>query len=414
MRFVSTRTPHAPSVSFLEAVRDCLPSDGGVYMPVDIPRLPSAFFGNMSLMSFRELGYIIMTTLLGNEFEHSFIKNIVDSAFTFPVPLHVLDSRNMVAELFHGPTLSCKDISSAFMASFLKKIRAVRPSSRPLVILMASTGSTGAAMASAFAGFKDTHLIITYPRGVLNTLERAQIASLGPSVHAIEVAADIDGCKDLVRHLLEDEDLKDSFILTSANSLNVARILPQIPIFFNIAARLTERDMDYTKTTVSIPAGNFGLATAAVMARRMGLRFNNLIAVRAAHDNSQSYARAITQKKPSGLNRLNLLASPDIELPEVFITNRMIADTINSTMDRYAYLPDPHTAAALHAGAGAPLLVALGTAHPARSLDAMTAITGRPVELPLQFHPFVGARSLPVRLAPTVPALKRYITQHIK
>lgn len=383
-------------------------------MPVDIPRLPAAFFGNMSLMSFKELGYIIMTTLLGSEFEHSFIKNIVDSAFTFPVPLHQLDSRNMIAELFHGPTLSCKDISSAFMASFLKKIRAERQSVRPLVILMASTGSTGAAMASAFAGFKDTHLIIAYPRGVLNTLERAQIASLGPSVHAIEVAADIDSCKDMIRRLLDDEELKDAFTLTSANSLNMARILPQIPIFFNIAARLSELNIDYRNATVSIPAGNFGMATAALMARRMGLNFERLIAVRAAQDGHQSYARAITQKNPSGLTRLNLIAANDIELPEVFVTNEMIADTVNSTMQRYGYLPDPHTAAALRAGEGAPVLVALGTAHPARSLDAMTAITGRPVKLPLQFHPYVGARSVPVRLAPTVPALKKYITQHIK
>lgn len=429
MKYVST--DRSEEVDLRRAVESCYAHDGELYMPASLPTLPRAYFNNIEQMSLTEIAYVVMTSLLGTDIDASILKDIVDKTFDFKMPLVHLDGDTWVLELFHGPTMAYKDIGAQFLAAFIDKFS---PHGKRMRVVVATTGNTGGAVANALRRAEGTDVIILFPKGTLSRAQQAQLSTGNPNIHLVEVAGTISQCKAMTRQAVTD----DSQALTvCANTHNILRILPQVAIFFYAYAQLRGKTgAKADNFTVSIPCGNLSNLTAAVIARRMGLPMGFIVAGCNANDDlarvldgsltpdkvnrtaRPTLAWAMDSGYPVNLKRIMYLYGNDIaamrhDIAAASIDDDAIANTIVDTIDNDGYTPDPHTAVALAAAknkapVGRPCVV-LATAHPAKSLDKMTAVTGRSVELPLQYTRFMDRPVSPVKMAPTYAALARYI-----
>lgn len=436
MLYVSTNGNK--TVSLRQAVEQCYAGDGHLYLPQQLPQLPKAYFNNIEQMSLREIAFVVMRTLLDNEIEASMLKDIIDHSFDIPMPLCELKPEHFVMEMFHGPTMAFKDFGARFLSEVIKHYH--RPEQHRVRIYVATTGNTGGAVANAIGAVDGIDVFILFPREALTRSQRAQFSNIAPNIHPIEVAGNISHCKAMVRQAIEDHELNENTRQVCANTQNVMRILPQVVFFFHAYARLREKlGTKADGFTVSIPCGNLSNLTAAVIARKMGLPLGQIIAGCNANDDFKrvldgslsldavnrtarpTLAPAMDSGYPVNLPRLLSLYHSDInamraDIVAVAATDDNIADTINNTIFDNHYAADPHTAVALYAAKkaapdGKPV-VALATAHPAKSLDTMTSITGRTVELPLQYTRFMAKPATADKLAPSFHALKRYITTH--
>lgn len=437
MRYVSTET-HL-TASFQQAVTQCYAPDSGLYLPEPLPVIPRAYFNNIEEMSLREIAYVVATAFLSGVTPPRVLKQVVDDTFDFPIPLVGLDGGDdapvRILELFGGPTLAFKDISARFMARYLRTVP--RPQRRDIALVVATTGNTGAAIAHAFDGTEGVQVIVLYPRGAMSAAEVAQFAGAAPNVHALEVAGDIDMCKRMVRGAVTDTDLTERIPVVSGNTNNIIRLLPQIVYFFHAYARLRAKERNPDGFTLAIPCGNLSNLTSAVMAKRMGLPAGLIIAGCNANESTarllggdfsdavahvparRTLARAMDLGYPTNFPRLKALygGNPEAlraEIKAATVSDDEIARTIRETADATGYLMDPHTAVAYAAlRRTGPLdrpAVVLATAHPAKSPGQMEAITGLRPELPAsrrRCESVPGAR--PVKIAPTVPALKKFI-----
>ncbi len=433
MRYIST---NGTSVADLRtAVTQSFAPDGGLYLPERIPLIPRAYFNNIEEMNAREIAYVVVTSLLGGETDAARLKAVIDGTFTFNMPMRHLRDGVDVLELFDGPTLAFKDISAKFIAEFLRMFPS--DDSRRHLCLVATAGNTGAAIANAFVHNRDYDVAVMFPRGSLSRSQQAQFTTVGDNIHAIEVGGSVGQCKQMTREAMSDPDVAAKFLPICVNTHNVLRILPQVAFFFYAYSRLKASGAGADGFTVSIPCANLSNLVAAVMAKRMGLPIGRIIAACNANDdfvrvldgellpgsvNSNSrptLAWAMDSGYPTNLCRIMALYDGNIDavrrdVVAVSVTDTEIADTINSELDRSGYLADPHTAVALAAlerldsDAGSRSVV-LATAHPAKSLDKMTAVTGRAVELPLQLTRFMVKGSAPIKLPPTYHALKKFL-----
>lgn len=435
MLYVSTNGNK--TVSLQQAVEHCYAGNGNLYLPQRLPQLPRAYFNNIEQMSLREIAFVVMRTLLDDELEASILKDIVDRSFDIRLPLVELQPDHYVLEMFHGPTMAFKDFGTRFMSEVIKHYH--RPGNR-VRIYVATTGNTGGAVANAIGAVNGIDAYILFPREALTRSQRAQFSTIAPNIHPIEVAGNISQCKAMVRQAIEDPDLSDGASQVCANTQNILRILPQVVFFFHTYARLREKlGPAADGFSIAIPCGNLSNLTAAVIARRMGLPMGQIIAGCNANDDFKrvldgslapeavnrtarpTLATAMDSGYPVNLPRLLRLYDGDIaamraDIVAVAADDDAIADSINTCIFNHHYTADPHTAAALYAAAkaapaGKPV-VALATAHPAKSLDTMTSITGRTVELPLQYTRFMTKPVAADKLAPSYHALKKYITTH--
>lgn len=431
MQYISTQGHHTASLR--QAVEQCYGPDSSLYIPASLPLLPKAYLNNIEEMSLCEIAYVIMTSLLGDSIEAQVLKDIVDSTFNFPVPLVETGSGHYALELFHGPTMAFKDAGARFMSAI---VGAFPHPGKHAAVLVATTGNTGGAVANALSGMPGTDVYVLYPRGILTRAQQSQFSTAGANIHPIEVAGSIAQCKSMVREALTDLADNRDIIPVCANTHNILRILPQIVFFFHAYARLREKaGAEANGFSISIPCGNMSNLTAAVMARRMGLPAGKLIAGCNANDDfvrllegSISLERMNRAARPTlawamdcgfpvNLPRLMAYYNGDIkamgaDIAAAAIDDDTISATIIEEINR-GYAPDPHTAVAiaaarLKAPADKPTVV-LATAHPAKSLDKMTAVTGRTVELPLQFTRFMSKPRTATKIAPTYPALKKII-----
>lgn len=435
MKYISTTGTHTTDLR--GAVLNCIAPDGSLYMPESIPQIPRALFNNIQEMNLREIAYVVVSSLLGSDVDPVKLKGIVDATFAFPLPLKTLHAGLDVLELFDGPTLAFKDISARFVAEFFKTLS--RPDNVRRVGIVATTGNTGAAIANAFAGFKDIPLVILFPRGSLSRAEQAMFTTVGANVHAIEVTGNINQCKSMVREAMADSTLAGSLAPLCVNTHNILRIIPQVVFFFYSYARLKKRYAKADGFTVAVPCGCLSSLTAAVIAKRMGLPMGRIVAGCNANDdfvrlmegqialdkvnvNSRpTIAKAMDTGFPTNLYRLIRLyggsreaAAADIVAAS--LTDAQIAEVITDVMYRSRYMADPHTATALGALRAAGIdgspdspAIVLATAHPAKSLDIMTSITGRAIELPLQLTRFMGKGAAPEKIPPTYAALRRFL-----
>lgn len=417
-----------------EALTSCMPQGGGLYLPSSLPRIPSAFIQNAPDMSLREIAYATSNVFLGEDLDSSSIKKIVDHAFSFDIPLIEIDKDLYILELFHGPTGVFKDIGSRFLAGLLREID--RHDGVYLNVLVSTTGNTGMAVANAFAGVSDIKAFILYPHGTVSKNAAVEMSSFGDNIHVLEVGGNIDDCRTMISHAFEDVRLRENFVMSSANSANFARLIPQVALFFYAAAQLRKMGISSDGYDVSIPSGNLGMVTSGLMAKIIGLDCGSIIA--ACNSNNafdrylrtgvfsprptiRTYAHLMDMASPSNLPRLMALCNGDIdnlrrEISSITIGDELIAATMNRMADSTGYIIDPHTAvgvAALfsHRRQNRSGLV-FATADPAKSAKTVETILGRELATPdggrMSHHSHIRLE----RVAPTYPALKKYLLSH--
>lgn len=440
MRYTATRQS-CNSVSLSEAVLHSSPG-GGLFVPDKLPVIPAPFFMNFSGMTLPEIAYVLADRLFGDDVDSASLKKVVDDAFDFPAPLVRLSDNIYAIELFHGPTLTFKDFGVRFMARLLSHLHSGRAMNRSkrlskLHVLVATNGNTGSAVANGFAGVGNVEVYILFPRGKAGRQLEAQFTTLGGNIHALEVQGTIDDCHSLVAQAYADPALNAVAALTSANSINIARLLPQTFYYFYAMAQLRQRLGDKIKVTAAVPAGNLGNVCAAVAAQSMGLDLQRIIACENANDFLCQWLRtgrddtpraiptlacAADKGRPSNLDRLVHLCggTPDDvrrKVEGVSYDDSHIINAVNGCYEETGYTIDPHGALAWQAlrdnlRAGETGLL-MATAHPARSLTAMNAITGRAMDLPLQLTRFMNGSDLRKPLLPSYNALREFILNNL-
>lgn len=417
-----------------EAVTSSVPQAGGLYMPEYLPPIPGAFVHNASEMSLREIAYAMTNVFMGSDIGSAVIKEVVDHALSFPVPLVKIDDKVYVLELFHGPTNVFKDIGSRFLAGFFDSLNP--RDGTQLNVLVSTNGNTGLAVANAFAGRSDIKVFILYPQGAVARREAIKMKSVGDNIFPIEIGGGIDDCKAIIRSAFADKALRERVLITAANSSNIARLMPQVALFFYGMGQLEKMGVKPCDVDVAVPSGNLGLLTSGLIAKRIGLQCNRLIAacnannafdriLRTGQFESQptigTFARLMDMSTPSNLPRLLALAGGNIDdlrrdVLSSTTSDDLIAKTIRSVYDKTGYIADPHTAVALASldfreECSCPALV-MATADPKRSPDVMKAIMGMDYEPKSKLQHLPYNTSKLDRLPPTYPAFKKYLLSH--
>jgi threonine synthase len=391
-------------ITFREAALSGLASDGGLYTPESIPALPQAIWDSFAGAPLHEVAFTLAQVLLTGDIPDDDLRAIITNALDFPIPLVTLDGETRVLELFHGPTLAFKDVGARFMARVFAWLQ--RGEERPLTVLVATSGDTGSAVASGFGEVPGARVVLLYPSGRVSPLQERQLTTGGPSVTALAVDGSFDDCQRLVKEAFRDPDLRQRLVLTSANSINITRLLPQTFYYAWAWAQLEDRARPLV---FSVPSGNLGNLTAGLIARRMGLPAARFIAAANAnggltdylaggdptpHPSLHTLSSAMDVGDPSNLARILALYGHDRAALARDVSGYTIGDA--ETLDamraldcRYGYTADPHTAvgyaalARYRAANPAPHTgVILSTAHPAKFPDICEQALGRPIQLP--------------------------------
>ncbi len=397
MRFVSTRGQAAPA-TLSEAIAAGLAPDGGLYVPESVPTLaPADFEGKTTLAD-------IAATLLRPFFEGDALAAELDAicaqAFDFPAPMRWLDDGTGLLELFHGPTAAFKDFGARFLAACLSRLRA--DGDRPLTIIVATSGDTGAAVGGAFHGLAGVHVVILYPDGRVSPRQAHQLGAFGDNVRALRVAGSFDDCQALVKRALNDAELQARVPLSSANSISLGRLLPQMGYYAHAALAHWRESGEVLN--FAIPTGNLGNALACILARRIGLPIGEVLLATNANDvlpgffdggpyepraSVATLANAMDVGAPSNFERLRWLVPDDGALREGFraiaVGDAAIRDPIGEVWTRHGVALCPHTATAIHAlDSLAPdgIWAVVATAHPAKFESIVEPIIGEPVAPP--------------------------------
>lgn len=430
MKFYSTNHK-SPSVGLKEAVMTGLAADGGLYMPERIPVIPRAFFNNIADMSVRDIAYVVADTLLHDDIDSAKLKTIVNDTFTFDIPLVNVDEDIYSLELFHGPTLAFKDIGARFLARIISHYSA--ESRRPVKVIVATSGDSGGAVAAGFKDVPGLEVYILYPQGRLSPMQRQQLDVGAGNIHAIEVIGTFDDCQAMAKKAFCDTSLRKDFDITSANSINVCRLIPQLFSFFHgYASLLSNHDgPSIPEIVISVPSGNLGNLCAGLSAWKMGLPVKRFIVSNNSNDVTVNYlltgnflprravktvACAMDVGNPSNLARiLELFAGDHGPLARLVhgysYSDKAITDTMSDVYNRCGYLMDPHSASA-YAALKTDLQkgekgIFLSTAHPAKFARTVKEATGF-LPTVTQSSPQRRTNNHP-RISPSYDALKRII-----
>ena len=396
MKYYSTNK-QAPLASLEEAVVKGLASDKGLFMPMTIRRLPQEFYDEIDSLSFQEIAYRVADAFFGEDVPAEILKEIVYDTLNFDVPLVQVKDNIYSLELFHGPTLAFKDVGGRFMARLLSYF--IRKEGRKQVnVLVATSGDTGSAVANGFLGVEGIHVYVLYPKGKVSEIQEKQFTTLGQNITALEVDGTFDDCQALVKAAFMDSELNGRLLLTSANSINVARFLPQAFYYFYAYAQL-KRAGRAANAVICVPSGNFGNITAGLFGKKMGW-YNPRPSV-------ATIANAMDVGDPSNFARVLDLygdshAAVAAEISGATYTDGQIRETVKTVWQETGYLLDPHGACgfrALEEGLQpGETGVFLETAHPAKFLQTVEAIIGTEVEIPAKLRAFMKGekQSLPM------------------
>lgn len=433
MQYYSTNGS-TPKVSLQTAVVKGLAADRGLFMPERIPVLPKAFFNNIGEMSLQDISFIVANTLFGDDIENTTLKKIVDETLNFDIPLKHVTENKYSLELFHGPTLAFKDVGARFMARLLGYFNRIDNKKGDMVnVLVATSGDTGSAVANGFLGVPGVRVFVLYPQGKVSRIQEAQFTTLGQNITAIEVDGTFDDCQALVKSAFMDEELNEHMKLTSANSINVARFLPQMFYYFYGYAQLAKRGQDLSNIVVSVPSGNFGNITAALIGKRMGLPIKRFIAANNKNDIFLQYlktgvyspkasiatiANAMDVGDPSNFARVLDLyqhshEAISNEISGCSYTDEQIAETMAKTYKETGYLLDPHGAVAyrsLEEGlAENETGIFIETAHPAKFKTTVEAIIGEEIDIPDRLAAFLNGDKKTVKMSSSFSSFKKYL-----
>ena len=403
MKYYSTKGTVEP-VSFEEAIFKGLPDDNGLFMPEQIPQLPSSFFDGISDLTLPEIGYEVIKQFVDGEIPDEELKALVADTLSFDIPVKKIKDGVYSLELFHGPTLAFKDVGARFLARSLSHF--TKKEEKKLTVLVATSGDTGSAVANGFYNVPNIDVIILYPSGKVSGFHEQQMTTLGGNITALEVDGTFDDCQKLVKDAFLDEDLKSALNLTSANSINMARLLPQSVYYFYAWAQLTPEERE--NVVFSIPSGNYGNLSAGLIAQKMGLPIKHFLACSNANDTVPLYLwNGKFEPKPSVATISNAM---DVGNPSNFVrmldmfggkhhemvnsitgyayTDEATRATIQQVYALTGYILDPHGAVG-YLGISDYLsktkeatCVVLETAHPVKFRETVEEQIKREVPMP--------------------------------
>lgn len=430
MKYYSTNR-QSPEVSLHEAVVKGLAADRGLYMPENIKHLPESFFNNIQDMSFQEIAFEVAKAFFGEDVEETALKNIVYDTLSFDCPVVKVEENIWSLELFHGPTLAFKDVGARFMARLLGYF--ISKEKQQLVnVLVATSGDTGSAVANGFLGVDGIHVYVLYPKGKVSKIQESQFTTLGKNITAIEVDGVFDDCQALVKNAFMDKELNKHMKLTSANSINVARFLPQAFYYFNAYAEMKRQGLA-DNLVICVPSGNFGNITAALFAQKMGLPIKRFIAANNANDvffnylksgkycpqpSIQTIANAMDVGDPSNFARIldlynNSHATIAATISGATFSDEEIRHALKSCYDNNKYILDPHGACgymALKAGLQEGETGVFGeTAHPAKFKETVENAIGNTIEIPTRLAAFMKGEKKTVSLSKNFDDFKNFL-----
>ena len=405
-------------------------------MPERIKPLPASFFDEIEKKSFQEIAYTVADAFFGEDVEAEALREIVYDTLSFDCPVVPVTDNIYSLELFHGPTLAFKDVGARFMARLLQYfIRRDTKDHRRVNVLVATSGDTGSAVANGFLGVEGIHVYVLYPKGKVSEIQECQFTTLGQNITAIEVDGVFDDCQRLVKSAFMDEDVNHHLRLTSANSINVARFLPQAFYYFNAYARMKEHlTAEQMKHLVMcVPSGNFGNICSALFGRKMGLPFKRFIAANNANDifyqylqtgkynpkaSKQTIANAMDVGDPSNFARIYDLHHGNHQEIISYISgatysDEQIRESMRQCFQDNHYILDPHGACGYRALSEQLQEGETGifceTAHPAKFKDTVESVIGTTVEIPARLAAFMQGEKQSIPMSKEFPAFKQYL-----
>jgi threonine synthase len=420
MKFYSTNNKNL-KVDLKEAVTQGLAPDNGLYMPEHIPVLPKEFFDTIHTKSFRDIAFVVAQNIIGDDVPADELRRIVDHTIQFDAPVVEVDDHAYALELFHGPTLAFKDFGARFMSQLLGYF--AKEQSQEIVVLVATSGDTGSAVANGFLGVKGTKVIVLYPSGKVSEIQEKQFTTLGQNVTALEVDGTFDDCQSLVKQAFLDDVLRKKYFLTSANSINIARLIPQSFYYFYAYAQVKDKNKP---VVISIPSGNFGNLTGGLLAQRMGLPIERFIATTNVNDVVPEYLKTeVFTPRPS---RQTISNAMDVGNPSNFVRLLDLFDNdfarLSKNIVGYAFSDDETRAAMRHIYASTDYVmdphgaigylglikyleergeditgIFLETAHPAKFKEVVDETLSRPIDIPLPLQRFLEQpkKSIPMK-----------------
>jgi threonine synthase len=420
-------------VSFSQAVKQGLGKNQGLFFPSSMPKLDN--IDELLALPLVERSVKILQPFVEGDLTESELTDIVTDAFNFPALLQPISPDRAILELFHGPTLAFKDFGARFMAKclqvFVAKDAKVNGQIKPLTILTATSGDTGAAVAHAFHGIDNIRVVIMYPKGKISLLQEKMFTTLGGNIETLAVDGDFDDCQSLVKQSFDDKELANTIGLNSANSINISRLLAQVCYYFEAVAQLSRVKSDLSSLVFSIPSGNFGNLTAGLFAKAMGLPIKRFIAATNANDTVPRYletaewtpnktvatiSNAMDVSNPNNWPRVeHMLKSGIVEqgcVSSVSIDEEQTQSTVIG-LRKLGYISEPHAAVAYKAlqysATEDEFGVFLGTAHPAKFKEVVESILGQPLGLPKELADCAGEPILSQDLSTDFSDLRSYL-----
>jgi threonine synthase len=402
-------------VDLKEAVLNAFPKDKGLYMPLHIKKLPGSFFEKIDNYTFQELSFEVAHHLIGDYISKDALKNIIDKSITFPAPVVKIKENIHSLELFHGPTMAFKDFGARFMAELMSYF--LKDNDNKTTILVATSGDTGGAVASGFHNVEGIEVIILYPSGKVSPLQEKQLTTWGDNIRAIEIDGVFDDCQRLVKAAFLDEELNSKYQFSSANSINIARLIPQSFYYFEAFKQLKRSGIKTENIVFTIPSGNFGNLTAGLLAKKMGLPIHKFIAATNINDTVPQYlntgtynakssiatvSNAMDVGDPSNFTRIMSIYSSTWNMIKEDILGYSYSDketieTIKRIKLETNYILDPHAAVAYLAceeylKENNKECVLLETAHPAKFLEVVNQAIGEKIRIPSRLNLFLSKK----------------------
>lgn len=436
MKYYSTNGK-APIADLRKAVVKGLAEDRGLYMPERIKKLPKEFFDTIETKSFQEIAYTVADAFFGEDVEADALKKIVYDTLSFDCPVVKVKDNIYTLELFHGPTLAFKDVGARFMARLLQYF-IQNTQNKQVNVLVATSGDTGSAVANGFLGVEGIHVYVLYPKGKVSKIQESQFTTLGKNITAVEVDGVFDDCQALVKSAFMDEELNHHMKLTSANSINVARFLPQAFYYFNAYARMKETlnsqlSTQNSQLVICVPSGNFGNICSALFGHEMGLPVKRFIAANNANDifykylqtgkyepkaSVQTLANAMDVGDPSNFARIYDLYGKSHERISSLISgatysDEQIRETMRQCYAETGYILDPHGACgyrALQEGLkDNEVGVFCETAHPAKFKETVDNIIGGDIQIPERLAAFMRGKKQSVEMTKNFDDFKAFL-----
>ena len=428
MRYISTN--HKSSgVSFKEAVVKGLADDKGLFFPMEIPKLPGSFLKQLNDLSLSEIGYGFLKPYVGNDLPDRELKVLLDDALNFDIPLVEIKPNVFSLELFHGPTLAFKDVGARIMARFLSKFV---DKSKKVTVLVATSGDTGSAVANGFLNVGGIEVVVLYPKGMVSNIQEKQFTTLGNNITALEVNGTFDDCQRMVKEAFADKELNNTMQLSSANSINVARFLPQAIYYFYAYAQLKDKAKPFV---FSIPSGNYGNLTAGLIAKHSGLPISKFIASANINDVVPEYIKtgifnarpsistisnAMDVGNPSNFARIMELYGHSwdkikAEIKGYSFTDKETRQTISDVYQKNNYILDPHGAVAYLGLDGFMKKndvngILLETAHPAKFFETVEKQIPVKMEIPGRLKKSLTKEKITIKIGNSLDDLKKQIT----